>query len=219
MIAISAGHNPTAKGAKYHNELNEYDEACRWVQGIVSSGPSSTFLEVPTGNLRQKVAFINDHNCKLAVEIHFNSLLNNKGKHTGSGAETLYCPGSTSGKFLATEIQKVLSSFYPPDRGIKEGWYQLRNFPLYRARDTTTQKHGLWRKSKTTAQKDSTQFGGKYSTIDYKEPIPDYFLKRTNCPAIIIEPEFVHHYETIRQFENGAWQALSDTLVKITKEL
>lgn len=38
---------------------------------------------------------------------------------------------------------------------------------------------------------------------------PDYFLKRTKCPAIIIEPEFIHNKEEIIQNRDAACIAIA----------
>jgi len=41
---------------------------------------------------------------------------------------------------------------------------------------------------------------------------PDYFLARTKCPAIIIEPEFVHRKEIIRSKRSNACEDLAHAL-------
>lgn len=79
------------------------------------------------------------------------------------GCETLYCPGSKKGKRLA---ELVHSSFAPfmgnKNRGIKEGWYRM----------------------------DSPGVKDYAEDVEGDEVI-DYFLKKTGCPAIILEPEFI----------------------------
>ena len=41
---------------------------------------------------------------------------------------------------------------------------------------------------------------------------PDFFLAKTNCPAAIIEPEFIHHKQTIQENRKAACDYLSEAL-------
>lgn len=45
---------------------------------------------------------------------------------------------------------------------------------------------------------------------------PDFFLARTRCPAVIIEPEFVHHSELIIDNRNTAIDLMIDNLKEFT---
>lgn len=157
MIFVSAGHHPQAKGASF-GDFNEYDEAIIWAQLLVAMLGSDSLL-VPTGKLTEKINWINQNGNKndIAVEIHFNSAKSADGTPVGSGCETLYCPGSIAGYNLALPVQKQLASLFRPDRGVKEGWYQMN-----------------------------------------PEKGPDAFLLRTNPVAIIIEPEFIHRVDKIK---------------------
>ena len=47
---------------------------------------------------------------------------------------------------------------------------------------------------------------------------PDFFLARTKCPAVIIEPEFVHHAELIQENRDVAIELLIDNLKEFTDE-
>ncbi len=148
-IAISAGHNPKAVGAKYSN-FKEYAENAL-ISGFLinwlENSDHSAYI-VPTGPLASKVDFINNLNCDCAIEIHLNM-------GGGSGSETLYCPGSEKGKILANFVQdSLITDSFIKNRGIKEGWYRMISPPDPNA-------------------------------------IKDYFLKSTNCPAIISEPFFM----------------------------
>jgi len=122
MILISAGHNPEKRGASF-GEFNEYDEATEWLFELMMHLNDSA-VAVPTGSLRNKVDFINNQDAELALEIHFNSAMHN-GKHVGKGCETLYCPRSVNGVKFARYIHDSYKMIFPPDRGVKEGWYQM----------------------------------------------------------------------------------------------
>ncbi len=133
MIFISAGHHPTKPGAKFDRFI-EHDEACVWVDIMVnainnSGGDDSLAVKaiaVPTGFLKSKVDFINSRmvNGDIALEVHFNAAVVN-GENVGRGCETLYYPGSDKGKALAEKCQEALEEYYPPSRGVKEGWYRM----------------------------------------------------------------------------------------------
>ncbi len=154
-VAISAGHNPDAKGASYMG-FNEYDEATEWASMLLEILSDSLEVElVPTGTLKEKVAFINRGSFDMAIELHFNSAVSN-GKRVGEGSETLYYPGSVEGEVNATIMQRHLSQVFRPNRGAKAGHYRM----------------------------------------DPTKPA-DYFLRKTNCPALIVEPEFIHREKKI----------------------
>jgi len=131
MIFISAGHHPTKPGAKFDRFI-EHDEACVWVDIMVNAinnsgndeSPAVKAIAVPPGFLKTKVDFINSRmvNGDIALEIHFNAAVVN-GKNVGRGCETLYYPGSEKGKELAEKCQEVLEEYFPPSRGVKEGWF------------------------------------------------------------------------------------------------
>ena len=151
---ISAGHSSDSNGANFKEEFFEHREAKVW-QFIICE--LLDVYPVPIGDLKSKVEYINKHATKdsVAIEIHFNSAMKD-GEHIGKGCETLYHPKSVSGKNLATKIHTELLRSFSPDRGIKEGYYQMNP----------------------------------------SKPV-DYFLAKTKCPAIIIEPDFIHRSEII----------------------
>ena len=170
MIFISAGHYPAKPGAKFERFV-EHDEAIIWADELVKKIDNS--MLVPVGVLKSKVAFINERimNGDIAIEIHFNAAVNAKGENVGKGSETLYYPGSEKGEKLAAAAQSALAEVFPPDRGIKEGWYRM-------------------------------------------DPArgPDFFLAKTKCPAIIIEPDFVHRFELIIENRETAIDKLAEVL-------
>ena len=172
MIFISAGHYPAAPGARFERFI-EHDEACVWADMLVNSLPYS--MKVPTGVLKSKVAFINERimDGDIAIEIHFNAARNRDNQPVGRGCETLFFPGSEAGKHIATLCQTALASLFPPDRGVKEGYYRM----------------------------DPSRGA-------------DFFLAQTKCPAVIIEPEFVHNSGKILKHREAAIKKLAEILGK-----
>lgn len=133
MILLSAGHYPGSPGACY-NGFCEHEEAVRWVNILLPLIRSKTQVDVvPTGKLLirdpvtqkmvgGKIHWVNQQqDVSLAVEIHFNSDESKQQK----GSETLYCPGSDKGRRAARTVQDAMSSLLSPNRGAKEGWYQM----------------------------------------------------------------------------------------------
>lgn len=133
MILLSAGHYPESPGA-CHNGFCEHEEAVRWVDILVRLLSSRIDVEiVPTGRLLirdpatkkivgGKIHWINEQkDVSLACEIHFNSDVSKQ----QVGSETLYCPGSVKGRNAARTVQDAMSSLLAPNRGAKEGWYQM----------------------------------------------------------------------------------------------
>ena len=170
MIAISAGHHNFSKGASY-GSFNEHDEAVLWADYLVECLEGEAIL-VPHGFLKKKVAFINGNpEIKLAIEIHFNSALKD-GEHIGKGSETLHYPGSTKGVMTAHIIQATLGQIFTPDRGVKEGYYQMK-----------------------------------------KHRGPDFFLAKTRCTALILEPEFIQREAIIKRDRKIACEAIAGALL------
>lgn len=173
-VFIAPGHYPEAPGAGFEG-FYEHDEALRWVDVITRSDPDErVFVRVPGLTLREKALFINKR-CHterdIAVELHFNSFVDEHNQHRGSGSVTLYYPGSSASEKLARACQKVLAAHFPPDRGVVAGWYR------------GDERRG-----------------------------PYYFLAKTACPAVILEPEFVHHRDLIQSKRAEVAQALAAAL-------
>lgn len=99
----------------------------------------------------------------------------------GRGSETLYTPGSLHGHQFAVLIQKKLAVLCPPDRGVKEGWYRMD----------------------APGRKDYAE------DVEGDEAI-DAFLARTNCPAVIVEPFFIHELDRIESARAAVCQAIAD---------
>ena len=174
MILISAGHHAPVDPGACFGEFCEHAEALSWVRAIVQylHDDGVDAGMVPVGPLPEKVEFINRYSALLAVEIHFNSAKDSAGKNIGRGCETLYHPKSPSGRILAQALHDALAPIFPPGRGAKEGWYRQ-------------DKPG------------HVDFQGD---IDGDEKL-DYFLAVTHCPAVIIEPQFIHLKDDIRARE------------------
>ena len=185
MIFISAGHYPSRPGAGYEN-FYEHDEAVLWSRCIFdalirrSPGSDPVAFEVPTGILRDKVAFINHRSQpnSIAVEVHFNAAVDSEGNNIGEGCESLYYPGSIAGKRIARSLNDALAVSFPPDRGVKEGWYRMD-------------------KSKGA----------------------DFFLEQTNCPAVILEPEFIQFRKRIQDNREAACELLAVNLLAAQEAL
>lgn len=181
-ILISAGHHPAAPGVK-NGDFVEHPEAVVW-RDVLGQILGEEAVIVPTGYLRDKVAFINRHDPDLAVEIHFNAYARwedadadgvvDEGEliQLGRGSETLYYPGSSKGRKTAEAIQQELARVFPPNRGAKEGWYRT-----------------------------DPKFG------------PDFFLAKTRCPSVIIEPEFVANAEKIRHHRSSGCAAIARGII------
>lgn len=177
VILISAGHYEAAKGAQ-HEGFTEYPETSLWADTLALAinkvGENKQgypiAMRIKDGHLRDKVAEIN-HICEntkvfCAVEIHFNSA----GVPNVKGSETLYYPGSQRGAKIARIVQFHQAKTFPPNRGIKEGWYRM----------------------------------DRPGVIDYAGDVEgdetiDYFLRKTPCPAIIVEPEFVQNHRLLKE--------------------
>lgn len=188
LVALSAGHNPRRPGAAYLDPasrkvlVTEHDEARAWVELLEAMllRHNINVRRIGTGELPQKVREVNrDPIPDLAVEIHFNSSVNQHGDHVGRGSETLYAPGSSRGAVAAEFVQGELALAFPPSRGIKEGWYRM-------------DRPGV------------VDYPGD---VDGDENA-DYFLVHTRCVALIVEPEFIHRTEVYQPGRTAGCAAL-----------
>jgi N-acetylmuramoyl-L-alanine amidase len=163
MILLSAGHYPKSSGACF-NGFCEWHEATQWVSLIKKQ------LKILNSGVR--IMPIGNLNDKINYTNHLPvkpTLLveihfNSDPTRRGVGCESLYCPGSVLGEKYAGLLQKDLAKNFQPDRNIKEGWYRM-------------DKPGV------------VDFKGD---VDGDEKL-DSILLKTNCPAVIIEPDFIHN--------------------------
>lgn len=200
IIFISAGHYPAAPGAVYEGFV-EHDEAARWAKRIVELLGADAVL-VPTGFLKDKVAFINARSTpgSVCIEIHFNDAVKWRDKnqdgavtpdeleHVGEGAETLYCPGSETGQKLAAAVQDAIDHLFPYK------WVDHNRNGLMDLNELTGRgiKEGWYRMDKARG--------------------PDFILAKTSCPTVIVEPEFVQRKDRIIQHREAACAALATAL-------
>jgi N-acetylmuramoyl-L-alanine amidase len=186
MICISGGHNATKTGANSQG-FSEYPETFLWAECICweLEALGVTAHLVSTGGLRHKVDEINELGASMAVEIHFNA----DPMHMGKGCETLYHPNSRKGLCLANEIQRQMSPFFAPNRGVKEGWYKM----------------------------------DRPGAVDYRgdvdgDELVDYFLRSTRCPAVIVEPEFIHNRSVIEANREIGSQVIAEAIKAVHDE-
>lgn len=190
MIFISAGHHESSPGATY-GKYSEYFFTVQYAD-IIAELIGDRGVRVPNGTLKEKVTFINDaimnandRSANIAVEIHFNSaklwidqnangvIDDGEMVNVGEGSETLYYPGSKRGKICAEIVQESLARVFPPNRGAKEGWYQMN-----------------------------------------PAKGPDFFLAKSKCTALIIEPEFIDNTKIIINNMDIASSVIADSIME-----
>jgi hypothetical protein len=173
-VAISAGHHVDAQGAD-RKGITEFSETVPWQQQLIETTEEVCkkrrqdveVIEIETGKLGKKVRQINQAECDLAIEIHFNAASDD----SATGCEILYCPGSDAGAVAGRSMQlQLASAMGTKSRGVKPGWYRM----------------------------DRPGVVDFYGDKDGDE-MPDYFLRATNCVALIIEPEFLFWIERIKE--------------------
>jgi hypothetical protein len=172
MIFLSPGHHPSAPGAVFQG-FAEHDEAVRWVEEIYKNLPPDTALKVPPLVLQQKVDFINKRNIigrSIAIEVHFNSAKKwNDIDHDG-----VVDDGEE------TNVGRGSETLYLP--GSVKGQI-LANSVQAAVSQVFTPSRGVKE--------------GYYQANPAKGP--DYFLAKTICPAVIVEPEFIQFKKEIQE--------------------
>lgn len=191
MLAVSAGHHLKARGAHDGNGFYEYPETQWWAEAIVEffnkEVPSSVgraFFITP-GSLTEKVKEVNKLVLEQKVRLAIEIHFNSAPGGGAKGAETLYCPGSVKGEKAAKTVHDRYSSLFLPNRGIKEGWYKM----------------------------DRPGYKDYEGDVDGDEK-PDYFLRMTTCPALILEPEFIQHRDSIEDNREEAVKLIAQGAYK-----
>jgi len=194
MIFISAGHHETSQGARF-GSYSEYYFTVKWADKICSL-LDDRVVRVPDGTLKTKTPFINDYIKDnpsdapfLAVEIHFNSA-------------KMWRDQNANGVIDDGEMVNVgrgsETLFYP---GSKTG-EPIAN----KVQDSLSRVCPPNRGAKP----------GWYQMNPAKGP--DFFLARTRCAAIIIEPEFIDNIDVITSKLDEACAAIAETLLDIQND-
>lgn len=189
MIAVSAGHHKRKPGACYQG-FCEHEEAVRW-QKLIVEALGTQAVAVPTGVLKTKVEFINNLKPDFAVEIHFNSA-------------KVWNDLNENGIVDEGEVKNVgkgcLTLHYPEShKGImianevQDGLEQIYD------------RH--WNGVMPGYYRMDPQYG------------IDYFLARTLCPSVIIEPEFIHRKYAIVTNRGAACSAIANALISAKEKL
>lgn len=180
MIYVSAGHHPGAPGAKYGHFI-EHDEAIIWQQQIMDLLGADIAIKVPTGHLTAKIDFINTMMTQFpGPNIAIEIHFNMAWKDFNE--DGTIDPNEYVGKGSET-------LYYPKSNHGKELAEQMQ-------------------------EKLSIVFepnrGAKEGWYHMESNKPDAFLSQTNCPALIIEPEFVHHANKIIEARDAGCQIIAD---------
>jgi len=178
-VAVSAGHHASAQGAD-RKGVTEFMETCHWQELLMETIPAQAkarrqeveVVRIDPEKLSRKVQQINQSDCDLAIEIHFNAASDDAAR----GCEILYYPGSDVGMDAGRKLcVQLAAAMETKSRGVKPGWYRM----------------------------DRPGVIDFYGDKDGDE-MPDYFLRKTNCTALIIEPEFLYHIEKIKERREAA---------------
>lgn len=187
MLIVSPGHYPAEPGACYpagQRLYCEHGEALEWVRRIAFYARNRVMVDIAPS------LWLGDkvrwiNRHVPSAELAAEIHFNSDPKHAGRGCETLYCPRSEAGALAARIVQGAMSNVLGPDRGVHEGWYRM----------------------------DRPGHVDYPGDTDGDENV-DYFLKATACPALILEPEFIHHRERINEVRDEACEQIAHALAE-----
>jgi len=167
VVAVSAGHYAEKPGAIYHTH-SEYEVATQWQLLLCKHLEENDVRSVFISPGKLHRKVYEINHVPGKCDLALEIHFNSDPGRAGKGSETLYYPGSVNGEAWAERIQRAISTFCAPNRGAKEGWYRM----------------------------------DKPGHIDYKgdvegDEIADFFLRKTNCTALILEPYFLHEWSRI----------------------
>ena len=187
-VALSAGHYQAKPGACHEGKC-EHKLAKNWVNEI--------WTALRSKEDRPHITLVSSGPLKDKVatinalygDLALEVHFNACGGCGASGCETLYYPGSQKGEVAAGIMQKHLqAAMGNKNRGIKEGWYKM----------------------------DRPGVVDFYGDEDGDE-MPDYFLRKTNCTALILEPEFIEHLDVINDKMKVGAEAIANAVMEILK--
>lgn len=187
---ISAGHHASKSGACFE-DFCEFDEAAKWAKLIVENLGDSALL-VPFGFLKDKVSFINARSSDkdtIAIEIHFNSAV-------------VWKDDNNDGIQQDNEFHHIghgsETLYYPNSHKGKAAAVTMQQNLSRVFLPNRGAKEGWYRMQK--------RFGA------------DYFLAKTKCTSLIIEPEFIDNREKITSNRINGCMAISEALLEITSK-
>lgn len=186
MLLLSAGHYPKEPGACYpmdNRSWCEHEQAVKWMYRIGHYARDYTMVDFVPQ------VWLGDkvrwiNEHNPKADLAVEIHFNSNAGGRSKGSETLYCPRSMKGGLAARIVQEAISSILPPNRGTKEGWYRM-DMPGH---------------------------------VDYPGDIEgdekvDYFLKKTDPVALILEPEFIYNRSTIEAVREVACDVIAKALV------
>lgn len=187
-VALVAGHNQGAPGA-CHNGVCEYPLTKDMMFRVAGILMDVSGIQV----LTHAGGSLEDKVAwvnKMAPNLAMEFHYNGCGGCKAEGTETLYDPGSDNGHEAATLIHPfIVEAVGGTDRGIKEGWYHQ----------------------------------DKPGRVDYPGDVDGdehrlYFLHKTACPALILEPEFIEQVKPtdVEFFEHVAY-AVAEGIIEYAK--
>jgi N-acetylmuramoyl-L-alanine amidase len=193
-VAVSAGHHPGAKGASYQG-ATEYDEAIKWQAEIVdylNTKVIDRFLHIRAHLIGtgKLPSKVAEINAIKKCDLAIEIHFNGASDPNINGSEVLYYPGSEKGLEVSRAIYRFLKgAMMNRSRGIKEGWYKMD-------------------------RPGSVDFDGD---VDGDEVI-DYFLRKTVCPSVILEPEFIGQIDNIRARQAEGCRAICNGVHRLALE-
>lgn len=188
MIALSVGHHRYSKGAEFEG-FYEFDEAKKWVK-IIKAILGDYCVLVPEGRLEDKIAFINKQPyLSVAAEIHFNSAV--VVRHEVCEDEDEDCDEIG----VIEHVGRGCETLYYPGSEKGKAAALIMQSDLSRLFKDRGIKEG-------------------YYQLNPSNPV-DWFLAKTNYPAIIVEPEFIHRKDKILENRGMGCTAIAAALLKI----
>ena len=191
MIFISAGHHEQSRGAKF-NGITEFDLTTVWANRIAELLDGRCF-RIPGGRLKDKVKFINNWADKdsLAVEIHFNSAKMWKDLNEN---------GIIDDGEMVNVGRGSETLYYPGSARGKEAAETVQESLGKIMKPNRGVKEGWYRMNKAAGK-------------------ADYFLEKTICTALIVEPEFIDNTYSIKDNFDVACHSIANSLLEIEQEL